>query len=659
MRALRIGPTSLPAVRRRRRRRGPAIAIVLLVVLGAGIGGSALAYASVRSQAVSLEANVAGHLDQALHDLESGKDTLVQGNAKRDASLVTQAKLQFTAAGVQFKTAAQIADRSQFLRSLEGYPLVGQSVRSRHATVDSIAAMGESLAGAGVDLSGLAASLISPPSSGNQAGRSLLAVLHDADATLTGVKTELMTAQAQSQGVDVGMLSTSQLVKFERARSAIDGALAQIDVFRSITPSLTEILGGNGPRTYLIEQVNPAELRAGGGFIGTYSLIRADNGSITLLTSGNATELAYPRASAGQPGYVQPPGAIRELIGNTSWSFFDSNFFPDFPSNASAAISFAQPRLGSHIDAVISIDYYAVARMLDITGALQVPGFNISLNSGNFIPLVIQYDIAAYTDVSSGLAHKAILSAAAGPLMQRLSSLPPTQWGVLIGALNDLASAHHIQANFNNATVQTQMDRFGWSGVMRTGMDKDFLMEVESNLRGTKANYYVARHYRVELTRSGQTLHHTVTVDVYDDMAYTYRPNEFYRAYVRLYVPGDAVATWDDLVATAYPNPAPPPGTRVLDGWFLIHGYGHDRVVTFEYDTPWHGNGRGEEAIYWQKQPGTQTDSIEVRWTDGNGHVHTTSGALDQDRVIVLASTGVFLRDGIRGSAQIPSLSLG
>ena len=51
---------------------------------------------------------------------------------------------------------------------------------------------------------------------------------------------------------------------FVKARDTVDAALAGLDEFGRLVPILKELLGGNGTRTILIEQVNPAELRPGG-----------------------------------------------------------------------------------------------------------------------------------------------------------------------------------------------------------------------------------------------------------------------------------------------------------------------------------------------------------------------------------------------------------
>jgi hypothetical protein len=204
------------------------------------------------------------------------------------------------------------------------------------------------------------------------------------------------------------------------------------------------------------------------------------------------------------------------------------------------------------------------------------------------------------------------------------------------------------------------MDRFGWSGALNPLGARDYLMEVESNLGGTKANYFVTRHFTLELTRNGSALHHKVTIDLTDDMPFQYRPAEYYSAYLRLYVSGSASALRHNLRPARYANPSPPAGLGMIDGWVpLFHGYGHSAQAVFEYDTPWVGDGRGLARIYWQKQPGTLDDKVDVRWNDGGGHTFTTNGNLGGDRVIVLSTTGVAIIQGQAGQAKLPSLSLG
>jgi uncharacterized protein DUF4012 len=649
-------PRLVRHVRRKRRRRGLIAAAVVLAILAGSAGGAYYAYVSVKRQATQLEAALVSHLESGQHDLQIGEADLKQATNTRDEKLIADAKVRFASAKAQFEAARTEADSSNLLRQLERVPGVGTSVAARHSTVDGASEMGVHLSLAGTTLADLDDVLVRPSGAGQQ--RNLLTMITDVQGKIGPVRKELQSALAASADVDVAVLPTSQQVTFQHAIGTISKALSALDQFQSLIPIITEVLGGNGVRNYLIEQVNPAELRPGGGFIGTYSILRAEHGSLSLVKSGNAYELSDPRAAVGQKGYVAPPSPFIQFIPNTSWSFVDSNFFPEFASNAQAADSFVEPRLGFHIDAVVAIDYYTVAKILELTGAIPVPGYPITLTSDNFVSTVAQYDIRQLQDPNAALIHKAIVSATAGPLLQRIVGLQPSQWPTLIAAFNDMSASRHLQSYFDNQDVEKAMTQYGWSGALNTTRTSDYMMEVEANLGGTKANYFVTRHYTVDLTRIGPVIHHKVSVDITDSMPYSYVPNEYYQAYIRMLTAGNADSMSDDLSHPQHQTTAPP-GTKVLDGWIRIHGYGHDRVVTFNWNTPWQPNGRGVEQIYWQKEPGTQADKVDVTWNDGNGHIYKVSGDLAQDRVITLAPNGVSLVQGQVGTAQLPSLSLG
>ncbi len=634
---------------------------IVVVVLASGSGAGVLAYSDIKNQAIRLQVEITAHLQAGQTELEAAKVSLSDANAKHDQALIAQANVHFIAAKVQFMVARQIADGSPLLQRLEAVPQVGDLAQSRHVAVIGIADMGGAISDAGQELAKLDGQLITPAGSSGQQGRTLLTVLDQTNQSLVIVRADFELAQKAAARVDVNVLPSGQRTAFLKARSTIASALAAVDEFVRLYPILTEVLGGNGVRTYLVLQVNPAELRPGGGFIGSYSVLAADHGTLRVIRSGDAVDFIGTRSSPGGPGYVQPPGPFREWLPNTSWSFIDSNFFPDFPANAKAAEGFAQPYL-PRLDGVFSIDYYTVTKMLELTGPLAVPGYKITLNATNFIPTLMQYDLAADP------GRKAILSAAAGTLMNRVATLPPEQWPALIGALNELAAARHLQAYFNNESVEREMDRIGWSGTLNPTAGKDYMVEVESNLGGTKANYFLTRHFTLELTRNGDVLHHRVTIDLKDDMPFEYRPGEFYSAYVRLYVSNSATNTSNNLRPARYPNPAPPAGMRMIDGWVpLFHGYGHSARIDplsespplFEYDTPWRPNGRGENQIYWQKQPGTTSDKVDVMWKDGSGHVFTMTSDVSKDRVITLSARGIIITSGQAAQAQLPALSLG
>ncbi len=247
--------------------------------------------------------------------------------------------------------------------------------------------------------------------------------------------------------------------------------------------------------------------------------------------------------------------------------------------------------------------------------------------------------------------------------MSHIAALPPDRWPDLVAALNGLAVQRHLQAFFNNATAENEIDRVGWSARLNPLQFADYMMEVESNYRGGKSNYFLLRHYTLVLTRNGALLHHRLQVDFTNNTPYSVHYTlEFvnYEATARLYVSPASTSISGDLRALKFPYPSPPVGTAVLAGWLpIVNCCGSHGEVVLDYDTPWPAQAKNTHQIYWQKQPGTGNDTIDVIWNDGLGATFRTSGSLSQDQVITLALSGVTLTPGHPAQATLPSLSLG
>jgi hypothetical protein len=614
-----------------------------------GAGGASAGYLALKPRTDQLQANIAATLQAGQRELEAGKNALTQATGK-DANRAVEAGAHFAAAKVQFLAAGHLADNSRLLRDLELVPGLGGQARSRHSAVNGLAAMGAALSDAGQDLSTFDDQLAKPAGPGKP-DRNVLLVLDQAQPTVVKIRGDLQRAQNAASHVDVVVIPAGQQSTFLKARNAIASALAGLDEFDRLVPVLHDVLGGSLVRTYLVEQVNPAELRAGGGFIGTYSLLQADHGSLKVVGSGDAYDLANPRPLYGARDFIPQPGPYREIVPAISWSFVDSNEYPDFPTNAQAAETFVQPRLGK-IDGVISIDYYAVAKMLELTGPLQVPGYGQAFEGSNFVARIMALEL-------SGDPHKGVLGALAGPLMSRITSLTPDRWPALIGALSGLALNRSVQVYLNNAADQAEIDRVGWSGRLNPANSGDFMMEVESNYGSGKTNYFLRRDYTVVLSRNGSVLHHKVKVDYYGNVLNA-GAGLINRATGRFYLRPDATVTSNSFRPVTYPYPSPPNGTQLVAGWLpLIVCCNGQAEVTLEYDTPWVGDTKGTHQIYWQKQPGTIADTVEVIWNGGNGHTYHTSGDLGQDRVITLSTGGATLSAGRPARATLPTLGLG
>src|SRR3990167_10266618 len=90
-------------------------------------------------------------------------------------------------------------------------------------------------------------------------------------------------------------------------------------------------------KTFLILFQNNLELRPGGGFIGSFGILKVRDGSIpdfSVHDTGNF--------DGRIPSTTPPPYPMRETLRIDSWKLRDSNYSPDFRENATWAEIFYQ-----------------------------------------------------------------------------------------------------------------------------------------------------------------------------------------------------------------------------------------------------------------------------------------------------------------------------
>jgi Protein of unknown function (DUF4012) len=624
-------------------------ALLLIVLLLGGAGGFTY------MQARGLEDAVVASFHSAQSHVERGKALLKQANQKHDAALIPRARNEFNAAVDDFRRARRAVDGNQLAQAASRLPLASRPVGSRLHAVDAIADIGVWIAQAALRAADVDQLFVSKPAGGAPSGTArLLGIVHDAQPALIATRTDLENARSIARAVDASVLPGAQEQTFATVKQTIDKGLAGLDEFQRLVPVMSDILGADGPRTYLVEQTNPFELRAGGGYIGTYSLLTADHGELKVSQGGDTHTLPEFTATEGGKAYVPPPKTLTEFLTNKSWNLGDSNFFPDFESNAKAAMSFSQTDFNQKIDGVISLDLYAVQALLKLTGPITLPGTSVTVDSDNLLYQLILLDIQDPN-------HKQVLGAVTQPLMSKITGLGPDHWSQLLDVLNQQASQRHIQVYFTNGGSQAEVQRLGWSGSLAFSPQDDFLFPVESNFGGNKDNYFLRREYTVDLTRTPTGLHHKVQMGLSLDLSKA--PAGYikpYRAYYRLFVPaGASNPSMGGLKGDDHPYTDVPPGTRVIDGWQQINPDARGRgsiQVTFEYDTPWTVDSSGRHVIYWQKQPGTLVDKVTLHWNNA-GQTTDSLFYLGMDQVILLGQSRVDTKTGQTAQAQLPKLS--
>jgi hypothetical protein len=142
------------------------------------------------------------------------------------------------------------------------------------------------------------------------------------------------------------------------------------------------MLGADGPRSYLLLVQNPAEIRATGGLPGSWAVLHARQGRLTMGRQGDANLFRTGR----QPIPLTPD---EKAIYGSGFGADprDINFTPDFPRVAQMAAALARAH-GVRVDGVVAVDPVALAYVLQGTGPVDAGG-GVQLNSGNAALLLL------------------------------------------------------------------------------------------------------------------------------------------------------------------------------------------------------------------------------------------------------------------------------
>lgn len=159
---------------------------------------------------------------------------------------------------------------------------------------------------------------------------------------------------------------------------------------------LPEVLGTTGPRTYLVAVQSNAEIRPLGGVPGTWLLVQAENGRITILETGSSSDL--PQLDAPTTSLTpQETG----LYGTTvATDFRNSMLNPHFPRAAELASAIFAAHRGVEVDGVLAVDPVTLAYLLVGTGPIEASDGSV-LTAENAVDRLLNQAYAQYPDGAS------------------------------------------------------------------------------------------------------------------------------------------------------------------------------------------------------------------------------------------------------------------
>jgi len=247
-----------------------------------------------------------------------------------------------------------------------------------------------------------------------------------------------------------------------------------------------------GEKNVLIVFENNNELRASGGFIGTYGNLKIKDGKISKIDVSSVYDLDGQLTEV-----IQPPRPMLNV--NDRWFLRDSNWFSDFPTSAKKISSFYELEGGQTPDIIVALTPDLIVDWLKIIGPISLPTYSVTLTAENFVEQV--QAITTLSENSPSNEPKQILADLFPLLLQKLSETNEASWLETVSALQNNLNRKQLVFFSRDENLQKKLAKFHWDGSV-LGTDRDFLSVVSSNLGGTKTDLAVDQKINLTTTIS-------------------------------------------------------------------------------------------------------------------------------------------------------------
>jgi hypothetical protein len=325
---------------------------------------------------------------------------------------------------------------------------------------------------------------------------------------------------------------------------------------------------------------------------------------------------------------VTPPYPFKRMIQMKRWKFSDSNFSPDFPTNAEKAEYFYRLSGGRQkFDGVVAINADVLNAVLAITGPVQVPGYNVTFKSEDAALQLEELVERAYLgdDIPAQVKEqrKNVLVKLGEMIVKKLITLDNIPQ--IVGFSREQLEKKNIMLFFKDEKLQGSVVGAHWDGSVSRDWNDDYLMLSDANMGSLKSDYHIRRSLKYEVDLTGEKPTATITyVRKHNATRGDWRTSD-YHSYLRAYVPqGSKLIEHKNVGA---------PLTRDEFGktyfGFIMHTpIGQETQGMIKYELPDRFKNLKDYRLLLQKQSGVNDMPVDVS-------VRTSEGDFSQQNVLV------------------------
>lgn len=252
---------------------------------------------------------------------------------------------------------------------------------------------------------------------------------------------------------------------------------------RTAARLLPSMLGANDTRRYLLLIQNNAEIRPTGGIAGSFAILKADKGKLSMGKQGSILDLRpFERP-------VLPMTADESKIFSSSFvtDLRDANLTPNFPRTAQITQAMVDKGLDVNVDGVISIDPVAMGLILGGTGPVLLTDGTL-LDQSNAVDVLLN---GVYQKYQDNVKQDDVFESAARKIFNVVKSGKGDS-RTIIGAMVSSATENRLSVWASKPAEQREIAKTGLSGIV--GGDEGDTPHVGvylSDAAGGKMAYYL------------------------------------------------------------------------------------------------------------------------------------------------------------------------
>lgn len=310
---------------------------------------------------------------------------------------------------------------------------------------------------------------------------------------------QVNTAVAALEHVDPSVVPEEYRDVVEELKTTAPRLAQSMEEYVEFSGALSTILGDDKKMRYLVVFQNNTELRATGGFAGSFAEMDVLNGQIDKIhiPPGGTYDVQGQLSD-----FVYPPEPL-SLI-NPRWEFHDANWFPDFPTSAKKLLHFYSQAGGPTVDGVIAINATMMPKLLEILGPVEMQGYDRIIDAENFLfetQKIVEFEYEQYADPESTRqqdAPKQFIADLAPIMLERMETADMETMLAIMDILGTALVEKDAMLFFQENELQSEMERLGWSGAIKQAPD-DYLMVINTNLGGGKTDTVIEQRIDVDV----------------------------------------------------------------------------------------------------------------------------------------------------------------